>query len=151
MYKLIKKNSKIITFIILISFFMIISKKLKLNERNKNLKLEFEKIYENKLWGSQGNGSGPGSSIEFTDNFRNIAYNLVRKYKINSILDAPCGAMAWMPLLLRNLSNELQNFEYHGIDVVESVIDSLKIRFRNYSNWKEVYRICIKTLPPNNF
>jgi len=103
---------------------------------NQMIQKKFDKIFKNKLWGPGGDGSGPGSTIEFTDNLRTIIYNLVKKYKINSILDAPCGAMAWMPLLLRQLGNEIENFQYHGVDVVETMIDSLKIKFKNESNWK---------------
>jgi len=59
--------------------------------------------------------------------------------------------MAWMPLLIRNLSNEIENFKYHGIDVVESVIDSLKIKFRNEENWKFSLNDITKQRLPSNY
>jgi hypothetical protein len=119
-------------------------------ETNLIMKSKFDKIYESKIWGPEGHGSGPGSTIEFTTNCRNIVYNLVKKYKINSILDAPCGAMAWMPLLLRNLTQQITNFKYHGIDVVESVIDSLKIKYNNETNWLfSLHDVTRQPLPPN--
>lgn len=119
-------------------------------ETNLIIKSKFDTIYESKIWGPEGYGSGPGSTIEFTTNCRNIVYNLVKKYKINSILDAPCGAMAWMPLLLRNLTQQIANFKYHGIDVVESVIDSLKIKYNNETNWLfSLHDVTKQPLPSN--
>jgi hypothetical protein len=51
-------------------------------------------------------------------------------------LDSPCGSLAWMPLLLNNITNEIPDFKYHGVDVVESIINSSKIRYSNRTNWK---------------
>jgi hypothetical protein len=86
----------------------------------------------------EGGGSGPGSSVAYTANCRSIIYQVIKKYNITSMLDAPCGAMTWMPLLLSNLSLETnQTFRYHGVDVVESVINATRTRFAHrLHEWK---------------
>lgn len=62
-------------------------------ELNERLKLKFNEIYNTFFWTSAGGGSGPGSTLEYTKTTRDIIYTVVNKYKINSILDSPCGAM----------------------------------------------------------
>ena len=105
---------------------------------DKLIKNMFDFIYNKKLWGPDGGGSGYGSDVNYTINTRNILHNIIKKYNISSMVDAPCGAMMWMPLLLANLSLETnKHFKYHGIDVVESVINASKNRFANFSEeWK---------------
>jgi hypothetical protein len=112
--------------------------KLAENKANEEIKNQFDTIYSQFLWGKDGGGSGLGSNINYTVYTRNVLYETIKKYKINSMVDAPCGAMMWMPLLLANLSLETnKQFRYHGIDVVESVINASKIRFSNFSEeWK---------------
>ena len=49
-------------------------------------------------------------------------------------VDAPCGAMAWMPKLLEtieSLPDIFPEFHYTGIDVVPSVISNIKIEFQD--------------------
>jgi hypothetical protein len=104
---------------------------------NEELKKIFNQIYDKKGWGEAGGGSGPGSTLEYTTTTRNIIYTIVQKYKINSILDAPCGAMAWMPDILKNLSSSSANFKYHGVDLVEEVINKTREKYSNdFKNWK---------------
>jgi hypothetical protein len=68
------------------------------------------------------------------------------------MLDAPCGAMVWMPILLRRLSIETnQTFRYHGVDIVESVINASIEKFQNYSKeWQfSVLDFTQQELPAN--
>jgi hypothetical protein len=127
---------------------------------DKSVKLAFDDVYRRGLWGGAeqgksylfcmkkinqpssliifihlGGGSGPGSTVTYTINCRKILYKLIKQYNVSSMLDAPCGAMAWMPILLANLSNETnKTFRYHGVDVVESVVNSSRSRFSNRSD-----------------
>ena len=116
---------------------------------NENLKQKFNYIYEKKFWGPQGDGSGPGSTLEYTRLTREIIYKVVNKYKINSMLDAPCGGMLWMPVILRNLSASNANFRYHGIDLVDSAISKTREKYKNdYKNWQfSVYDLTRGNLP----
>ena len=105
-------------------------------EINDIFKKRFKEIYEKKFWGDVGGGSGPGSTLAYTVITRDILYKVIKKYKINSILDAPCGAMVWMPELLKNLTVSNIFFKYHGIDIVESVITKSREKYANdFKNW----------------
>lgn len=109
----------------------------------------FKRIFDIKMWGDSGGGSGPGSTVEYTSQARKIIYEVVQKYKINSMLDAPCGAMVWMPIVLRNLTATNPKFRYHGIDVVNKVVSNSRDRFGNeFKNWKfSVFDFSQRPLP----
>ena len=76
-------------------------------------------------------GSGIGSTTNATTNIRSIVYSIVKEYNISSILDAPCGSMSWIPLLLTNISSEIPNFKYHGVDVVNSIIAKSQEKYQH--------------------
>ena len=119
---------------------------------DEEIKGTFDYIYEKLVWGAAGDGSGPGSDIEFTQHTRNVIYDFIKRYKIKSMLDAPCGSMKWMPLLLTNLSLETNHkFKYCGVDVVESVINKSLYRFKNFSDeWSfKVVDLTEQPLPEN--
>jgi hypothetical protein len=67
------------------------------------------------------------------------------------MIDAPCGSMNWVNLILYNLTNEIRNFRYYGVDVVESIINASKIRYKNMTDhWKiEVLDFTTQDLPEN--
>jgi hypothetical protein len=101
----------------------------------------FELIYKNRVWESEGEGSGRGSTIQFTKETRKILHDVIKKYKIKSMLDAPCGSFNWMPLVLEQLNADLndtrERFIYHGIDIVHVVINHARIKYQNKSNkWR---------------
>ena len=51
------------------------------------------------------------------------------------MIDAPCGAMIWMPYLLTNLSSKFERkFRFFGVDIVEMIINASIKRFSNYSD-----------------
>ncbi len=85
------------------------------------LKAQFERIYSTNMWGGNGRGSGVGSSLERTVTLREELPKLLRKYNIASMIDAPCGGMNWMPLVLDTIEQSYApNFRYLGIDVAET-------------------------------
>jgi hypothetical protein len=110
------------------------------------VKSKFEWIYNNYFWGNASEGSGHGSSIEYTRNCRQILIDVILEYSIKSMLDAPCGSFLWMPLMLRNVSAKLAaekgiRFKYHGVDVVEKVINESKARYANETrDWE--FSVC---------
>jgi hypothetical protein len=54
-----------------------------------------------------------------------------------------------MPLLLKNLTETIPDFKYHGVDIVTTVIDSVKLKFASEKNWKfEVLDFTSQSLPP---
>jgi hypothetical protein len=114
--------------------------------KDPSVKLMFDLIYEKSVWTDEGGGSGPGSTIEFTRNCRQILIDVILEYSIKSMLDAPCGSFLWMPLMLRNVSAKLAaekgiRFKYHGVDVVEKVINESKARYANETrDWE--FSVC---------
>jgi hypothetical protein len=95
------------------------------------MKTEFEKIYENKLWGDDKNytysgSSGVGSNIK---NIKNVYLPFLKSFlirnKINSVTDLGCGVFT----PYRDAYNE--NINYDGYDVYDKVIDYNKIYFSN--------------------
>jgi hypothetical protein len=87
----------------------------------------FSDIYKNEVW-SHGNPtippSGPGSSVEYTENLRNNFQDILQRFNVKTLLDAGCGDLTWMSLLLNDL-----NIKYIGVDVVESLIEKHKVDY----------------------
>lgn len=49
------------------------------------------------------------------------------------MVDAPCGGMLWMPLVLKRLRTaHNKDFRYFGVDVVPSVIEAHKSKWRGW-------------------
>ena len=119
---------------------------------DKFLKSIFNEVFNRKTWGSSGDGSGPGSTLQYTFKTRNIIKEVIQKYEIKSMLDAPCGAMAWMPELLKNLTATNNEFKYHGIDLVDEVINKSIQKYSNeFQNWKfSVFDFTQRPLPEGN-
>lgn len=99
-----------------------------------SLQDNFETIYENRYWGKDGGGSGGGSSGEATKNMRAAMKTLFQKYRINSMMDAPCGAFVWTQLFVEDMRRENREFRYLGVDIVRPVIQKLQIKFAD-KNW----------------
>jgi hypothetical protein len=108
---------------------------------SRNLEERFTEVYHKSLWGPQK--SGPGSTVEATGSLRRkIATALAEHFPSGSTLtfvDAACGDMAWMPLMLRDLVDEKRYLlHYVGVDVVKDLVDrnretcrdSARIEFR---------------------
>ena len=86
------------------------------------LQERFSHIYATSAWGTEGNGSGVGSSLAATVLLVSIVRAVVLAYNIQALLDAPCGAMAWQPRLLEALQEDNPTFQYLGVDIVPQVI-----------------------------
>src|ERR1700680_3904056 len=78
---------------------------------------KFSSIYRNDAW---SNGSGPGSTPEFTIDYRLFLEKFLESRDINTVLDIGCGD--WQFSKLINWSN----CDYTGFDCVHSVIDDNK-------------------------
>lgn len=86
----------------------------------------FSVIYKNKSWvGSELDPlSGPGSSLEYTQQLRAQLPAILKHFKVETLLDAGCGDLTWMGTLLDTL-----DVKYIGVDVVDSLIESHKTKF----------------------
>lgn len=103
---------------------------------------KFEKIYRHKMWGSGESVSGLGSSLVFTENLRFAFPEIIKKYEIKSIFDAPCGDLNWMKHLLPQI-----NIDYIGGDIVKEIVEKNRKLF-NVNNAKFIHVDIIKDILP---
>ncbi|KAI9016910.1 hypothetical protein DFJ74DRAFT_708953 [Hyaloraphidium curvatum] len=94
----------------------------------------FQNVYRNALWGpvdqeETGRGSGAGSSSAFTVAVRAYIEELVRRKRIRTIADVPCGSANWWPPLLAALRARNPCLAYSGFDVVDTVIEDNRKRY----------------------
>ena len=86
----------------------------------------FTAYYKNRQWGCQDVFSGPGSTVEYTENTRKDIQQLIHELKIQRILDAPCGDYNWFRLIPRK-----KNIFYLGADIVEPLIKKNQNLYKN--------------------
>ncbi|UYV37714.1 methyltransferase domain-containing protein [Rhodobacteraceae bacterium D3-12] len=86
----------------------------------------FEEIYGKRLWKSTESASGRGSELDRTTNLRTKLPELIEKYDIKSIVDAPCGDFNWMRLVLEKV-----NVTYTGLDIVDDLIKDNNEKYRS--------------------
>mgnify|MGYP001411785569 FL=1 len=106
-------------------------------------KTVFTSIFKSKHWAHGDipdeyiSVSGHGSNIntEQSSNLISSLVEFIKKNKINSILDMPCGDFLWMNKLLKQ--TEIRN--YLGIDIVEEIIDQ---NIKLYENENIRFRSC---------
>ena len=96
----------------------------------------FSRVYSKKLWGDDaGRGAGPGSTPQATQTLSALLAHIVLTLNISSMIDVPCGAMAWQPGVL-DVINRMRSIDgldghpaararlqYTGMDIVPSVIE----------------------------
>ena len=81
----------------------------------------FRRIYRQNRWGSAESASGVGSHLDQTTLVRRQLPELLSKYQITSMLDAPCGDLFWLSRV-----EGLNLDRYIGIDIVPDLINRLK-------------------------
>ena len=79
----------------------------------------FSNFFEKGGWRGEGGESfsGIGSSLAYTENYRNNLLKIIKKYNIENIFDCSCGDWNWMKEITEHLPN------YVGNDVVKSLIE----------------------------
>lgn len=85
---------------------------------NNQIEKIFTLIYETNYWESRETVSGPGSEIHITEKMRRQLSELLKKFEIRSIADAPCGDFNWMKHV------DLGSCSYIGIDIVQDLIET---------------------------
>ena len=85
-----------------------------------NIEEKFTKIFQGNHWGDTESKSGPGSTLSYTANIRNLLPKLFESFAITSIFDAPCGDFGWMKSII-----EKSEIKYIGADIVKPLIDEL--------------------------
>lgn len=76
----------------------------------------FSDIYQNQTWKVKDSVSGSGSDLAQTAAIRQALPDLLRRYEVKVLLDAPCGDFEWMRTLVLPIQT------YWGVDIVEKLI-----------------------------
>ena len=84
----------------------------------------FTDIFNGGIWGPIK--SGPGSAIWYTENLRKELPIIFNKFNIKTFLDAPCGDMTWMPLVLKEYL-----INYIGADIVKNMVEQHTAKYAN--------------------
>jgi hypothetical protein len=77
----------------------------------------FSRIHVNNSWGDQESVSGRGSGTLATEAIREQLPEIFTRYRVRSLLDAPCGDFHWM----RHVAGRLDR--YIGVDIVPNLIE----------------------------
>lgn len=83
----------------------------------------FSKVYRNNEWWDGESKSGPGSSLAQTSKLRRELPLLVKKFGVESFLDAPCGDFNWM----KEVDLPVR---YTGGDIVAELIRDNRRKFK---------------------
>ncbi len=86
----------------------------------------FSKIYINNYWSSSISKSGPGSDVNNTKRVRKNLPKIIKKYKIRSVFDAPCGDFYWFNKIIFNMK-----IRYIGADIVKELIRNNQKKYGN--------------------
>lgn len=78
----------------------------------------FTTIYKTNEWKLGESVSGLGSEVRFTNRMRGELVDLIKRFDIKSIADAPCGDLQWMQHV------NLGTCRYIGIDIVQELIEN---------------------------
>ncbi len=87
----------------------------------------FTDFYKINQWSNEESISGPGSTLEYTENIRTEIPKLLKQLNIKSILDAPCGDFNWFGRI-----NQPLDFNYTGGDIVGPMIKNNIKQFENH-------------------
>jgi hypothetical protein len=103
--------------------------------KKKELEHIFSDVANENKWGDVDSISGPGSNLVQTTIIRRRIPELVERYTIKSMLDAPCGDFFWMKEIIPVLITRLDS--YIGGDLVPSIVTAntkqygaAKVQFR---------------------
>lgn len=84
----------------------------------------FRHHYETNEWGDAESASGPGSTLQYTENIRKVIPQMVEELGVRTILDAPCGDYNWFGAIKWNVP-----ISYVGGDIVEPLIERNRARY----------------------
>ena len=103
----------------------------------------FDEVYNQNLFSGSESLSGPGSTLNETEEVRRIISYVLNKFECTSLLDLPCGDFKWM----RELT--LDGVNYTGADVSTVVISKLQNEFSGNGRRFMQIDICDE-VPPNH-
>jgi len=89
------------------------------------MRKKLQDVFEEKVWRASASGmrSGPGSTLEATARVRDAFPEILKRYNVKTLLDAPCGDFHWMKEI------ELGDVTYIGGDISAQIIDDIKGKY----------------------
>ena len=105
----------------------------------------FDLVYEKKLWGWQGNGSGTGSMMHTTVAARELFERLITDHGVRIIVDASVGGMEWWPEVLE----KHPEVKFYGYDISSIKTEENRERFKDRKNWEFYQGDLINTTYPS--
>ena len=111
---------------------------------SKSIESTFLNIYLNNYWGSHESISGEGSKLNQTYRIREILPIILEKYRINTLLDIPCGDFNWLSQI------DLNSFQYIGGDIVYEIIEKNKFLFSGNKRTFKIIDITKDKLPSSD-
>jgi SAM-dependent methyltransferase len=88
-----------------------------------NRKKIYTDIYNSNYLNIQESVSGGGSELNTTENIRKELPILFEKFKIESVLDIPCGDFNWMKQVIKN------PIQYIGADIVDELVEDNNLHY----------------------
>jgi hypothetical protein len=86
--------------------------------RNKSMDEVFTDIYLRNHWNGKQSRSGTGSELNQTHQVKLILKQVIKEYKVSTLLDIPCGDLNWIKDV------DMEDVTYHGADIVETIINN---------------------------
>ncbi len=128
-------------FVCVVILLYIRSRRRRYSEKFTSLSDTFNTIYKNKVWSTQGDGSGTGSEPQNNEEFRKILTKLVKDNNAKVFVDAPCGACKWTKVWLEELKAEGIKITYLGFDIAD---DAIKLARENLAPLMDYHTIKIE-------
>jgi hypothetical protein len=100
----------------------------------------FTHHYQRNNWGCSESVSGEGSTLEQTAVIRGALPQLIKDFRIQSMLDIPCGDFNWMKLLDLPI-------HYIGADVVDEIVALNQRRFGKHARSFTKLDLTVDALP----
>ncbi|MEM8933655.1 MAG: class I SAM-dependent methyltransferase, partial [Acidobacteriota bacterium] len=88
----------------------------KASETPTTMRETFTRIVEDNAWGDPESLSGPGSTVARTAAFLDSLVDLLARFEIESLLDAPCGDGNWIGPVVNAVE------QYVGLDIVPELV-----------------------------
>ena len=104
----------------------------------------FTDIYLNNKWGDKYSFSGTGSNLNQTKIIIKELKNIIKKYKIKSILDIPCGDFYWMKEF------DFQDLNYIGADIVSELVNENIKKFKKSNVNFQIVDLLIDKIPDSD-
>lgn len=102
-------------------------------------------MYNKRGWGNAETVSGTGSTIRSTKKIVQLLPTIFDEYKIQSVLDIPCGDFNWMKAV------NMVGIQYYGADIVDGLIQRNKKLYERNSRTFFVADITASVLPEVDF